>query len=35
MTTIFDRNGKPVYYYEKALNFQQMEQAVKPLLAAK
>jgi thiol-disulfide isomerase/thioredoxin len=35
MTTIFDRNGNPVHYYEKALNFQQMEQDVKPLLAAK
>jgi thiol-disulfide isomerase/thioredoxin len=35
MTTIFDRNGNPAHYYEKALNFQQMEQDVKPLLAAK
>lgn len=35
MTTIYDRNGNPVHYYEKALNFQQMEQDVKPLLAAK
>jgi thiol-disulfide isomerase/thioredoxin len=35
MTTIFDRNGNPANYYEKALNFQQMEQDVKPLLAAK
>ena len=34
MTTIFDRNGNPVHYYEKALNFQQMEQDVKPLLAS-
>lgn len=35
MTTIYDRNGNPVHFYEKALNFQQMEQDVKPLLAAK
>jgi thiol-disulfide isomerase/thioredoxin len=35
MTTIYDRNGNPVHYYEKALNLQQMEQDVKPLLAAK
>ncbi len=35
MTTIFDRNGDPVHYYEKALNFQEMAQDVKPLLAAK
>ena len=35
MTTIYDRNGNPVHYYEKALNFQQMEQDVKPLLASK
>jgi thiol-disulfide isomerase/thioredoxin len=35
MTTIYDRNGNPAHYYEKALNFQQMEQDVKPLLAAK
>jgi thiol-disulfide isomerase/thioredoxin len=35
MTTIYDRDGNPVHYYEKALNFQQMEQDVKPLLAAK
>jgi thiol-disulfide isomerase/thioredoxin len=35
MTTIFDRDGNPVHYYEKALNLQQMEQDVKPLLAAK
>lgn len=34
MTTIYDRNGSPVHFYEKALNFQQMEQDVKPLLAA-
>jgi thiol-disulfide isomerase/thioredoxin len=35
MTTIYDRDGKPIHYYEKALNFQQMEQDIKPLLAAK
>jgi thiol-disulfide isomerase/thioredoxin len=35
MTIVYDRNGDPVHYYEKALNFQQMEQDVKPLLAAK
>jgi thiol-disulfide isomerase/thioredoxin len=35
MTTIYDRNGNPVHFYEKALNFQQMEQDVKPLLTAK
>jgi thiol-disulfide isomerase/thioredoxin len=35
MTTIYDRDGNPVHYYEKALNLQQMEQDVKPLLAAK
>jgi len=35
MTTIFDRDGNPVHYYEKALNLQQMEQDVKPLLATK
>jgi thiol-disulfide isomerase/thioredoxin len=35
MTTIYDRNGNPAHFYEKALNFQQMEQDVKPLLAAK
>jgi thiol-disulfide isomerase/thioredoxin len=35
MTTIFDRDGKPVHYYEKALKFEEMEQDVKPLLAAK
>lgn len=35
MTTIYDRDGNPVHYYEKALNFQEMEQDVKPLLAAK
>lgn len=35
MTTIYDRDGNPAHYYEKALNFQQMEQDVKPLLAAK
>ncbi|HVB86410.1 MAG TPA: TlpA disulfide reductase family protein [Candidatus Dormibacteraeota bacterium] len=35
MTTIYDRNGNPAHYYEKALNLQQMEQDVKPLLAAK
>lgn len=35
MTTIYDRNGNPAHYYEKALNFQQMEQDVKPLLSAK
>lgn len=35
MTTIYDRSGNPVHYYEKALNFQQMEQDVKPMLAAK
>lgn len=35
MTTIYDRTGNPAHYYEKALNLQQMEQDVKPLLAAK
>jgi thiol-disulfide isomerase/thioredoxin len=35
MTTIYDRDGKPVHYYEKALKFEEMEQDVKPLLAAK
>lgn len=35
MTTIYDRNGNPAHYYEKALNLQEMEQDVKPLLAAK
>lgn len=35
MTTIYDRDGNPVHYYEKALNFQQMEKDVTPLLAAK
>lgn len=34
MTTIYDRNGNPVHFYEKALNLQQMEQDVKPLLAS-
>lgn len=35
MTTIYDRDGNPAHYYEKALNLQEMEQDVKPLLAAK
>jgi hypothetical protein len=35
MTTIYDRSGNPVHYYEKALNLQEMEQDVKPLLTAK
>ena len=34
MTTIYDRNGNPAHYYVKALNLQQMEQDVKPLLAS-
>lgn len=33
MTTIFDRNGRDVHFYEKALSLEQMESDVKPLLA--
>ncbi len=33
MTTIFDRNGKEAHFYEKALNLEQMESDVKPLIS--
>ena len=34
MTTIFDRDGKPAHFYEKALSFEEMEHDVTPLLKA-
>ncbi|MGC2330657.1 MAG: TlpA disulfide reductase family protein [Candidatus Acidiferrales bacterium] len=34
MTMIFDKDGKEVHYYEKALTLADMEQDVNPLLAA-
>lgn len=34
MTTIYDRDGKPVHFYEKALSFEEMERDVIPLLKA-
>lgn len=34
MTTIFDRDGKPAHFYEKALSFEEMERDVTPLLKA-
>ena len=35
MTMIFDRDGKMVHYYQKALTFADMERDVTPLLTAK
>lgn len=35
MTMIFDRDGKMVHYYQKALTFADMERDVTPLLATK
>ena len=35
MTMIFDRDGKMVHYYQRALSFADMERDVTPLLAAK
>jgi thiol-disulfide isomerase/thioredoxin len=35
MTMIFDRDGKMVHYYQKALSLADMEKDVTPLLAAK
>jgi hypothetical protein len=35
MTMIFDRDGKMVHYYQKALTLADMERDVTPLLAAK
>ena len=35
MTMIFDRDGKEVHFYEKALTFADMEKDVTPLLASR